>query len=542
MKTEQTRMDVIGNNIANVSTYGYKASRVSFDDVYYQTQTAASAASPGQGGTNPRQVGYGNKLGSIDVNHSQAVMSSTGYGLDVAITGEGYFQVQDRNGNIFYTKAGVLDFDSDGNLVDKNGNFVLGVSGESFDKPADNKRIRIALPNLDPSPSTASTLVRGKNITITSSLATEMANVSLNFSVSEKLPINQGAIASVSGSSIGVVFNPTEPFDTLDEFQTAVNDAIRQAYGGETPGGDFLFNIDVDTSAAFPLTAADIINSNDAYEPGTSTLPDEWTNAGFKIVDAGTAFGAAAGLEFADPNATPGALANAPLQDTVAASIALDAGTGNITISLGDYSAVLTPAQAERANNLVLKRDPANPNFDDNDSITIAFPARTTMVSRINAGTLPTDDVVLTQSVPSNDLGFGSTTFVLTGGTEGGQQDGSNLSGISVDEQGLITAMHPNFGFVQLGRIDLATFENPKGLEQVGNTYFRETSNSGEPQLAIPGQNGTGSLMASTLETSNVDLSNEFSDMIVTQRSFQANSRIITVSDSMLEELINLKR
>ena len=101
MVTHQSKMDVIGNNIANVSTYGYKSSRASFRDVYYQTNSAASAATPTSGGVNPTQIGYGSKLGSVDVNHSQSVMSTTGYTLDVAIAGEGYLQVMDADGNIF---------------------------------------------------------------------------------------------------------------------------------------------------------------------------------------------------------------------------------------------------------------------------------------------------------------------------------------------------------------------------------------------------------------------------------------------------------
>ena len=92
------------------------------------------------------------------------------------------------------------------------------------------------------------------------------------------------------------------------------------------------------------------------------------------------------------------------------------------------------------------------------------------------------------------------------------------------------------------GRIDLANFDNPKGLQQSGNSYFAETQNSGKPQYAVPGEDGTGALKNSALEMSNVDLANEFSDMITTQRGYQANSRLITVSDTMLEELINLKR
>ena len=101
---------------------------------------------------------------------------------------------------------------------------------------------------------------------------------------------------------------------------------------------------------------------------------------------------------------------------------------------------------------------------------------------------------------------------------------------------------HEIYGVVELGRIDLATFSNPAGLAKVGNTYFETTLNSGDPIVVNAGTEGTGQLMASTLEASNVDLSNEFSDMIMTQRGFQASSRVITVSDTMLEELINLKR
>ena len=97
-------------------------------------------------------------------------------------------------------------------------------------------------------------------------------------------------------------------------------------------------------------------------------------------------------------------------------------------------------------------------------------------------------------------------------------------------------------GILQIGRVDLVTFDNPYGLEQIGNSYFTASSNSGEAKACQPGNGGSGSLRSSALEMSNVDISTEFSDMIVTQRGFQANSRIITVSDQVLEELVNLKR
>lgn len=145
-------------------------------------------------------------------------------------------------------------------------------------------------------------------------------------------------------------------------------------------------------------------------------------------------------------------------------------------------------------------------------------------------------------SEPSKQLGLSSMNFSLKDGTEGGAQTIANLTGIGIGQNGIISAIHPSMGQIEIGRIDLATFQNPSGLLQVGNTYFAVSANSGDPLLTQPGVNGTGSLAAGTLEASNVDLSNEFASMITTQRGFQACSRLITVSDTMLEELINLKR
>ena len=150
--------------------------------------------------------------------------------------------------------------------------------------------------------------------------------------------------------------------------------------------------------------------------------------------------------------------------------------------------------------------------------------------------------VTMTPSEPTKSLGLGSTPFRLQGGTEGGEQTVANLTSIGINDDGVITGLHEVYGIVELGRIDIATFSNPAGLAQVGNTYFEVTLNSGDPIVVHPGDEGSGSLVASTLESSNVDLSSEFSDMIMTQRGFQASSRVITVSDTMLEELINLKR
>ncbi|MEA4921212.1 MAG: flagellar hook-basal body complex protein [Clostridiaceae bacterium] len=146
LKNHQTMMDVIGNNIANVNTAGYKSSRVLFRDLYYQTVSDASGASENMGGKNATQIGYGATVGSVQVLNSRSGYQQTGRTRDQYIAGEGYFIANDPTGDLLYTRVGALDFDTKGNLIDSNGNFVMGVSGEaageSIDK-GDLKKITI---------------------------------------------------------------------------------------------------------------------------------------------------------------------------------------------------------------------------------------------------------------------------------------------------------------------------------------------------------------------------------------------------------------
>ncbi|MDD2568851.1 MAG: flagellar hook-basal body complex protein, partial [Clostridia bacterium] len=128
LKSHQTQMDVIGNNIANVNTYGFKSSRVTFRDVYYQTLSGASGSGTTLGGTNPSQIGYGAQISSVDVINSRSGMARTGLGSDCYISGEGYFVVEDGT-NYLYTRVGAFNFDSDGYLVDGNGRKVCGAKG-----------------------------------------------------------------------------------------------------------------------------------------------------------------------------------------------------------------------------------------------------------------------------------------------------------------------------------------------------------------------------------------------------------------------------
>ncbi len=204
MKANQTRMDVIGNNIANANTYGFKSSRATFRDMYYQQIRGASGGSATRGGTNPSMVGYGSQIASIDLLMTQSSFTSTGNPLDVAIAGEGFLQVMDPDGNIYYTKAGMLDIDpATGALIDSNGNFVLGTSATDgkldSTEPGSNK-ILIQVAPVQASVGKVETEISGKKLTITSTNQNKSANVSFTFTKTTELPDGKDVVAIMDGT------------------------------------------------------------------------------------------------------------------------------------------------------------------------------------------------------------------------------------------------------------------------------------------------------------------------------------------------------
>ena len=583
MRTHQTRMDVIGNNISNVNTYGFKSSRATFRDVYYQATKNASAATVTRGGVNPAMVGYGAQIASIDVLQTQSSLSNTGNPLDVAIMGDGFFQVQDTDGNIFYTKAGMLDIDSMGNLVDLNGNFVLGVSGNPLGKDAASNRIQISVPAVTPAAPSFSETIDGVQVTITGSNNTEDGNVVFNFIPASDLPVGQKVDAVLSSSGVTIRVNPKSPFTNMADFEKEVNSAITRANNGaEHPAGQFSIQISPSTKFANGLTGEEIVGYNFGIKLGTVEVPSGlWGGAKFDSV----------GDQFHPDMATA-----TEIKYSVDHKWATDVTPESLqfTIKIGGTEYVSEKIEGDALSQLDVARKMlfTNKNLTDSaDSITLTMPSYNSIIDNIydlsgknsnkftdNLGDIrphgykkgdrgpdpaqldPATQMVnkeasvaldnganddgskLKASADSLDLGLGSKPLLLDGGTVGGPQTVKDLTGIAIGTDGVITGSHPVHGQLELGRIDLATFENMQGLEQSGNTYFTVSKNSGPATVVKAGTHGTGALKSNSLEMSNVDLSQEFSDMITTQRGFQANSRIITVSDTMLEELINLKR
>lgn len=555
LKAHQTRMDVIGNNISNVNTYGFKASRVTFKDVYYQTVSAGSAGSSTVGGTNPGSIGYGTQVGSVDLLMGQSSFTMTDSTMDLAIDGEGFFQVQDADGNKYFTRAGALTFDSAGNLVDSQGNFVLGISGNPLGKSPGSNLIQLSLPSVTPSTSSVSTSINDVKYTLSTSNYTSAGNISMQLIQGSGMTDGTKAVAQVGTNGIVITLNAGENFSSLDDLNNAINDAIdtymQETTGTSHPAGKFTIKMDpADKWPAGGLKGEEICSTDFTLQSGKATgWPGATIGGGFSPTGTtGSSFGS---------NFTDGELAGFTIDydDTsksMKVSMEIDGetyegyvdntkteiGTMKLTNTSGntaDYIVMNRPSYKTIVD--TLKKDAAAPlDADGNLNADFQFDALTA------AGVATPGDTTFTAASPSKALGLSGSKLVLSGGTEGGAQGIESLTGIAVSADGTIIATHGQLGEVVVGQINLVTFGNPEGLIQSSGTYFTTSANSGQMSYCQPGTGGSGGLVSGSLELSNVDLSKEFSDMITTQRGYQACSRLITVSDQMLEELVNLKR
>ena len=539
LRSHQQRLDVIGNNVSNANTYGFKSSRATFRDMFYQNVRNAAQGTSSRGGINPSAIGYGASLSSVDLLMEVSSMTPTGNPLDVAITGEGFLQVMDNDGNIFYTRAGMLDVDpTTGYLVDGNGYFVLGTQAKDatvgiVGQEPGTSRIKIELPTLDAKQASVTKKIGGNEFTMTATNVGDAGNASINFSLAHDMPAGQDIEVVISGNNIEVNVNPTSTFANVGAFMDQVNTMITDKLGETHPAGKFELNMDppitMTGNPAYPgdvITGEQLVKSDAGPTGGMIALsPDaQDRNIQFIAKKLGSAFsGDTAGAQLVITHDTTSDLWSVVVGDYKLEGITLAALTGSAGVMLKNTAT----------------------GADENDYFTISIPKSALDLQDPDDPSLGYKDTTvtlgdMTPQRPSGNLGL-NAGFQLEGGTEGGPQTIMNITGFGIGADGTLTGQAGGERLI-FGRIDLANFDNPKGLQQSGNSYFAETQNSGKPQYAVPGEDGTGALKNSALEMSNVDLANEFSDMITTQRGYQANSRLITVSDTMLEELINLKR
>jgi flagellar hook protein FlgE len=446
LKNHQTRMDVIGNNIANVNTYGFKSSRATFQDMISQTISGAARPEENIGGINPKQVGLGMTIASIDRIFTQGSLQTTGNQTDMAISGDGFFVVSDGDRK-YYTRAGTFGLDKNGTLVNPaNGLKVQG--WQATRNPAGEMVV-------NPSGSTEDIVIPiyGKVD------ARETANIRYKCNLDSRMAVVPPNATGRMRSSAGITTN-------IDAYDSQ----------GNTHRLTMVF---------------------------WKTAPNQWT-ASAAITDTTVPLTLDVPAGAGQPN-------NANPTGRINLRFSPD---GKI-IAVGDEG---TPDELNQGTLVVNAnyRVAGNPNI------------RTIQLNLGKAGLLE-----------------GITQFASPSTTKAVEQDGYNMGymeSFNVDNSGMITGVYSNGTKQTIGQVAMSVFTNPQGLTAVGENMFEVSNNSGQPNTGAANQAGRGKIVAGTLEMSNVDLSDQFTDMIVTQRGFQANSRSITTSDQMLQELLTLKR
>uniref|UniRef100_UPI004038BC23 flagellar hook protein FlgE n=1 Tax=Roseburia inulinivorans TaxID=360807 RepID=UPI004038BC23 len=540
LKTHQTRMDVIGNNIANVNTVAFKSSSVTFSDILYQTTSNASGANAttGTGGVNAKQIGLGTTAAATKVSITSAGASeTTGNPFDIRLTDKNstnFFIVNNGSENVF-TRSGSFYVDGSGNLcMSSTGYTVMGwqvdeTTGEIRKDTVSALRI-MQEKNLTSAPeaTTQATIagVLDENDTDVKNDAGRVMNLNfydnLGYQYTAKFAIkatgtdgkytveltsvldsnNKNIIADLDKQQIAQIFGNYNANATLGQYGLTKDyeyDSVSKSYTNKTTGEKFPINNATDNSTTFVGNNGSQVSITEIFSGITTTIANNIKNA------------------------------------TNNYKVAFDAQTGHATLT-GEQTSY------------DLEFDTSSGKFKsiggENPSVMLNMGALSSGLIN-NNGNFQNITVDFSQCL-NYENGGKSTIGADAGATDGKTGKGRKLgamTGISIDTSGRIYGTYDNGNTELLGQIAVAQFSNASGLEKVGESCYRTTLNSGEfDGIGVEISADGSSMTTGELEMSNVDLSSEFTSMITTQRGFQANSRVITTSDTLLEELVNLKR
>ncbi len=412
LKSMQTWLDVVANNVVNSNSTAYKASRVTFQDLLSQTERSASGPAGSLGGVNSQQIGLGLQVGGVQTLNTQGALQTTGRITDFAFAGDGFFIINDGNRDV-YTRDGSFDITLNGNLVHSLNGFQV-------------RRWQ-----------------------------------------------------SVQNATTGIFeVNATTP-------PAAINIPLGQQGGAnQTSTTTMVGNLDAATASTGTVTTTlNVIDSLGVTHLVTLTFTK---------------------------SATPG--------DWVLSATEADAAITSGAIASGS-------AMTFSSSGVMTSADP---------TLTVDFDAAVTDAVDMTGGTAVTLDMdtTITQLSAASTISVRSQDGFTTG----------TLDSFSVSSKGLITGVYSNGTQRLLAQTALARFPNPAGLARAGTNLFEVSANSGDPSVGTAGTGSRGLISNGALEGSNVDLAQEFTNMILAQRGFQANGRVITTNDDILQELVNLKR
>ena len=538
LKTHQTRMDVIGNNIANVNTVAFKSSSVTFSDILYQTTSNASGANAttGTGGVNAKQIGLGTTAAATKVSITSAGASeTTGNPFDIRLTDKNstnFFIVNNGSENVF-TRSGSFYVDGSGNLCMSSTGYT--VMGWQVDETTGEIRKDTV---------SALRIMQEKNLTSAPEATTQAT-------IAGVLDENDTDVKNDAGRVMNLNF-----YDNLG-YQYTAKFAIKST----------------GTDGKYTVELTSVLDSNNQNIIKNLTKQEISQIFGDYQADATLGqYGLAKGVKFDAANNQYEKDGKKYQKSTTDSTVFKEVGNTANTVSITEIFSGITTTMANDI------KDPASKTkveFDaktgqatvkgEKTSYDLVFDTSTGKFASIGGDT---PSKMLNMSVLSSGLlnnngnfqnisvdfsqclnyenGGKSTIGADAGATDGTTGKGRKLgamTGIFIDTSGRIYGTYDNGNTELLGQIAVAQFSNASGLEKVGESCYRTTLNSGEfDGIGVEISADGSSMTTGELEMSNVDLSSEFTSMITTQRGFQANSRVITTSDTLLEELVNLKR
>lgn len=547
LKTHQTRMDVIGNNIANVNTVAFKSSSVTFSDILYQTTSNASGANAttGTGGVNAKQIGLGTTAAATKVSITSAGASeTTGNPFDIRLTDKNstnFFIVNNGSENVF-TRSGSFYVDGSGNLcMSSTGYTVMGwqvdeTTGEIRKDTVSALRI-MQEKNLTSAPeattqATIAGVLDGNDADVKSD-----AGKVMNLNFYDNLGYQYTAKFAIKATGTDGEYT-VELTSILDSNNKNITEGFTQAQMKEIFG-----NTDTETTIASYSTT--LPNCGYTYNPADGTLKDNTDNLDVKIEKNGriTKNDTDTGKTIKDVfGVSEGNLKN--IQKSQDAGNA-DYVFKDVTTTVNGVTTHSYQIVKKSATNL-LKFNTKDGKFSSIGGGTDKSVELNLNNANLNKnGNFQNITVDFSQCLNSNKSGkstIGADAGAVDGTTGKGRKLGA-MTGIFIDTSGRIYGTYDNGNTELLGQIAVAQFSNASGLEKVGESCYRTTLNSGEfDGIGVEISADGSSMTTGELEMSNVDLSSEFTSMITTQRGFQANSRVITTSDTLLEELVNLKR
>src|SRR5262245_1756121 len=628
LRANQSWIDVIGNNLANTSTPGFKSSRALFSDLFSITLQPGTPPTGALGGTNPLQQGLGVQLASVDRRLIQGALNTTGRTFDLALQGRGYFALTDGTQTL-YSRVGAFGLDGSGNMIDLRTGFrVLDASGQPFAidtrdvfPPSATTKVGFAgnLPRTVTGPlaevlTSSSAFHEGTAAAMTGTAAGPFT-IPSGETWTMELTINGGAPQDVSIAGTGT---PMTAQDVADAINAQTEDVVASVgtngevvLASERSGTASSIEV-VPGSAAHDLKGllglSDFVQGTETTATAATDLNDLTVNladyaAGDLVQVAGTDVDGTpvvASFVYGTDGTTLGDLVSFLETRFAQSTVALDPATGEITVTAdssgeAELSLALTdgPGQAGRsswsssffgvttngtgpdkvttstevfdtsgASHVLtfdyVRQEDGTWNLDVsvppdegtvvagsvtgitfNDDGSILTPAGASI--QVQFGTLGTQAIALDLGTPGQFDGltqFGNPASVVSD-----EQDGygaGDLASLEVESDGTIQGFYTNGQKRAVGSFGIATFANESGLEGVGDTYYRSSANSGARILGAGQIAGAGEVVGGALEASNVDTAEEFVHLIQAQRGFQANARVITVQDELLDDIVNV--